>query len=142
MQAPMPQDELHFELLRELTKDPAASQRRLADRLGVSVGKLNYCLRALIDKGWVKANNFRRSDNKLAYVYLLTPTGVSAKIRLTRSFIERKELEFETLSTEIRALKLELPVDRVQSHSAESTDAGDKGPAPAALRPHGYPREP
>ena len=74
----------------------------------VSVGKVNYCLRALVDKGWVKANNFRRSDNKLAYAYLLTARGASAKVRLAGEFLEHKEHEFERLQTEIAALRNEL----------------------------------
>src|SRR6185369_6897882 len=97
----MSSDDLDYELLDQLTKEPAASQRRLASRMGVSVGKVNYCIRALVDKGWVKANNFRRSDNKLAYAYLLTPSGIEAKARLTRSFLKRKLIEFEQLQSEI-----------------------------------------
>ena len=93
----MPQDDLDYELLRQITDEPAASQRGLATRLGVSVGKVNYCLRALVDKGWVKANNFRRSDNKWAYAYLLTPRGASAKLRLAHDFLAHKEREFERL---------------------------------------------
>ena len=104
----MPQDDLDYELLRQITDEPAASQRGLATRLGVSVGKVNYCLRALVDKGWVKANNFRRSDNKWAYVYLLTPHGASAKLRLAHDFLARKEREFERLQGEIATLRREL----------------------------------
>lgn len=101
-------DELDYELLRQLAERPAAGQRGLAARLGVSVGKVNYCLRALVDKGWVKANNFRRSDHKWAYAYLLTPHGVTAKMRLAHAFLERKEHEFERLQHEIAALRCEL----------------------------------
>ena len=97
-----------MELLRQLSNQPAASQRGLAMRLGVSVGSLNFCLRALMDRGWVKANNFRRSDNKLAYAYYLTPSGLSAKIKLTRQFLHRKEREFADLQSEIEALRSEL----------------------------------
>jgi EPS-associated MarR family transcriptional regulator len=104
----MPQEDLHYELLRQLTKEPAATQRSLASRLDVSVGKVNYCIRALVDKGWVKAKNFRRSDNKWAYTYLLTPSGAVAKLRLARNFLARKEQEFETLQREITALRDEL----------------------------------
>jgi len=105
-------EDLHYQLLRRLTQQPAASQRSLATQLGVSVGKLNYCLRALLDKGWVKANNFRRSDNKLAYAYLLTPNGVSAKLQMAREFLARKEREFETLHSEIDSLRIELMSER------------------------------
>ena len=104
----MPQEELDLELLRRLNAQPAASQRKLAENLGVSVGRLNYCLRALVDRGWVKANNFRRSDNKWAYAYLLTPSGLSAKLKLTSHFLRRKEQEFEELQTQISALRTEL----------------------------------
>ena len=104
----MPQEDLDLELLRHLNAQPAASQRKLAQSLGVSVGKLNYCLRALVERGWVKANNFRRSDNKWAYTYLLTPSGMSAKLRLTSRFLRRKELEFELLQLQIAALRTEL----------------------------------
>ena len=104
----MSSDDLDYELLDQLTKEPAASQRRLASRMGVSVGKVNYCIRALVDKGWVKANNFRRSDNKLAYAYLLTPSGIEAKARLTRSFLKRKLIEFEQLQSEIERLREEI----------------------------------
>jgi EPS-associated MarR family transcriptional regulator len=79
--------------------------------LGISVGKLNYCLRALTDKGWVKANNFRRSDNKLAYAYILTPTGLEEKSRLTKAFLQRKLVEFEQLRREIEGLKSEADGD-------------------------------
>ena len=100
--------DLHHKLLRQLTQEPAVSQRSLAIRLGVSVGKLNYCLHALLDKGWVKANNFRRSDNKWAFAYILTPSGAAAKLRLTREFLEAKEKEFERLHAEIETLRVEL----------------------------------
>jgi MarR family transcriptional regulator, temperature-dependent positive regulator of motility len=102
---------LDYALLSELSKEPAASQRRLASRLGVSVGKINYCLRALVDRGWVKANNFRRSDSKWAYSYLLTPSGITAKVQLARAFLVRKEQEYEALVRDIQALKAELQLD-------------------------------
>jgi EPS-associated MarR family transcriptional regulator len=104
----MPPDDTHYELMRELATDPAASQRNLAGRLGVSVGKVNYCLRALVSKGWIKVNNFRQSNNKSAYVYLLTPRGAAAKVRLTREFLARKEREYEALHSEIETLRIEL----------------------------------
>jgi MarR family transcriptional regulator, temperature-dependent positive regulator of motility len=107
-QLTMPENDLDYELLRQITDQPTSSQRGLAARLGVSVGKVNYCLRALVDKGWVKANNFRRSDNKLAYAYLLTPRGVTAKVRLAHDFLARKEHEFDRLQREIAALRSEL----------------------------------
>ena len=104
----MPGNKLDYELLQQIATQTSASQRGLAVRLGVSVGKVNYCLRALVDKGWVKASNFRRSDNKLAYAYLLTPNGVSAKLQLTRDFLARKEAEFEALRAAITTLRAEV----------------------------------
>lgn len=100
--------DLPYYLLCELTQEPAASQRGLAERFGVSLGKLNYCLRALVDKGLVKANNFRRSDNKMAYSYVLTPSGIEAKSALTKAFLQRKLVEFELLQQEIEALRREV----------------------------------
>jgi EPS-associated MarR family transcriptional regulator len=101
-----PQD-LPYYLLCQLTHEPAASQRGLAERFGVSLGKVNYCLRALVDKGLVKANNFRRSDNKLAYSYMLTPAGFDEKGRLAKAFLKRKLVEFELLQQEIETLRQE-----------------------------------
>lgn len=115
----MTSTDLDYALLRELSKEPAASQRNLASRLGVSVGKINYCLRALVDKGWVKANNFRRSDSKWAYSYLLTPSGISAKVQLARDFLARKELEYEALVQDIRALKDELQTTAIEPDNAQ-----------------------
>lgn len=101
-------DEFDYKLLHRLHEEPEVSQRGIASRLGVSVGKINYCLRALIDKGWVKANNFRRSDHKMAYTYLLTPSGIAAKVRIGRAFLARKEREFEALHAEIESLRVEV----------------------------------
>lgn len=110
----MPPDELHMTILRRLQAEPQASQRELARETGVSLGKINYALRALIEKGWVKAGNFSRSPNKLAYVYLLTPSGLEAKARLTRHFLAHKMREYDRLRAEIEHLQQEL--DTVSSH--------------------------
>jgi EPS-associated MarR family transcriptional regulator len=91
--------------MRLLQENPDLSQRELAYRLGVSVGGLNYCLKALIEKGWVKVHNFRQSSEKLGYAYILTPQGLIEKARLTGSFLSRKMEEFEMLRAEIEALK-------------------------------------
>ena len=104
----MPGDNLDFELLRHIARQPSAGQRGLAAQMGVSVGKINYCLRALVDKGWLKASNFRRSDHKWAYAYLLTPSGALAKVQLTRDFLAGKEREFDKLRQDISALQSEL----------------------------------
>jgi EPS-associated MarR family transcriptional regulator len=129
---PNPADEdFSFELLRRLAREPDASQRNIARRLGVSVGKVNYCLRALIDKGWIKTRNFRRSDNKLAYAYLLTPSGASAKVKLARAFLVRKLSDFERLQSEIDALRREVSVgagtERQASSGAEERERGIGG---------------
>ncbi|ALT79569.1 MarR family EPS-associated transcriptional regulator [Paucibacter sp. KCTC 42545] len=101
-------DDLDYELLRKLDELNSTNQRDLAVRMGISVGKVNFCLRAVIEKGWVKVNNFKRADNKWAYAYLLTPNGVSAKVSLAKAFLERKEREFEQLQAEIDRLRTEI----------------------------------
>ena len=100
--------EAHYRVLKALEANPNVSQRQLAAELGISVGKANYCLKALIDKGWVKARNFRNSDNKLAYAYMLTPSGIRRRTQLTMRFLELKRREFEALQREIAALSAEL----------------------------------
>jgi EPS-associated MarR family transcriptional regulator len=95
-------------VLRLLQQRPDMSQRELSEALGLSLGKTHYVLHSLLDRGLVKAGNFRRSGNKLAYAYVLTPTGLREKLRLTRAFLRRKEAEFEQLRHTIAALKSEL----------------------------------
>ncbi len=112
------ENELDYALLRQLETKTDSNQRDLAKRLGVSVGKVNFCMRAVIDRGWVKVNNFRRADNKLAYAYLLTPSGAAAKMRMARRFLAIKEAEFEQLQNEIEALREEV------SRQGTDTDAG------------------
>lgn len=97
----------HLQLLRLLEQHPEYSQRQLSTALGVSLGKTHYVLRALLDKGMVKVNNFKRSDRKLGYLYVLTPRGVMQRAQLTRQFLARKELQFESLKQEIALLKKE-----------------------------------
>jgi EPS-associated MarR family transcriptional regulator len=97
----------HFKVMRILQDHPDLTQRELADKLGMSVGGLNYCLHALIDKGFVKMGNFQKSKNKFKYVYLLTPLGIAEKVMLTRRFLKRKMDEYEALKLEIEALKAE-----------------------------------
>lgn len=101
-------DENHLKVLRLLETNPRINQRDLAEVLGVSVGKINYCLRALLDKGLIKIQNFRNSQNKLAYAYLLTPAGISAKAEFTTRFLKRKLEEYESLKYEIELLKHEV----------------------------------
>ena len=101
-------DEAQYKVLRLIEEQPDVSQRELARKLGVSLGKVNYCLNALIDKGLVKAANFRRSNRKLAYAYLLTPRGVQEKAEITLRFLHLKLGEYEALRKEIALLKREV----------------------------------
>ena len=103
-----PDRDLHLELLRLIDAHPAWTQRQLAKALGVSLGKTNYCVRALKEKGLVKWGNFTQNPNKLAYLHILTPQGVVHKLRLTAQFLQRKEAEYEALQAEIAALRQEL----------------------------------
>ena len=97
----------HYGLLKTLEDNPGLSQRDLAKRLGVSLGKVNFCLNALVEKGSIKINNFRNNENKLAYAYLLTPRGVEEKARITVGFLKHKIEEYERLKKEIEELKRE-----------------------------------
>jgi len=100
--------ETRLKLLRALEANPDLSQRDLARELGISLGKVNYCLRALIDKGYIKAVNFSNSPAKHRYIYQLTPSGIAAKARITADFLKRKLEEHDLLIREIEALKTEL----------------------------------
>lgn len=112
-------DEIRYRLLRYFEQHPRASQRELARELGVSVGKVNYCLRALIERGWVKMRNFRDSTNKLAYTYTLTPKGIEERVSVASRFLRRKLAEYDALSEEIERLTRDLAEDRVEA-DAES----------------------
>lgn len=101
-------DEVQLQVLRRLHESPELSQRGLARELGVSLGSVNHCFKALVDKGWVKVQNFRQSPNKLGYVYLLTPSGVAEKSALTARFLKRKLQEYEELQLEIEKLRQEV----------------------------------
>ncbi len=91
----------HFDVLRKIQKNPNSSQRKLAEELGFSLGKLNYCLKELKNKGLIKIKNFEKNPNKINYIYLLTPRGISEKARLTMNFMRRKMKEYEELKKEI-----------------------------------------
>lgn len=108
-------EEASYKLLKRLEATPAISQRELAREMGMSLGKVNFCVRALIDKGMVKASNFHNSQNKLSYLYVLTPKGVESKFVLTKKFIERKTIEYEALQNEIAQLKFEVEYERRKS---------------------------
>jgi EPS-associated MarR family transcriptional regulator len=100
--------ETHYKLLRYLEEHPDVTQRELAEQLGVSLGKVNYCMKALMGRGLIKARNFKNSDNKRAYLYVLTPKGIENKAKITIGFLHRKIEEFEQLKTEIKELRQEV----------------------------------
>ncbi len=102
------QEDTHYRVLRLLEANPDLTQREIAKELGLSTGGINYCLRALIDKGWVKVQNFSESKNKFGYIYVLTPVGVSQKIALTGKFLQRKMNEYDALRSEIKRLSNEI----------------------------------
>lgn len=97
-------EEARFRILRMLERNPDYSQRDLASELGISLGGVNYCLRSLVEKGHVKVRNFRQADNKMRYAYVLTPSGVAERARLTGRFLQRKIREYEALMAEIDSL--------------------------------------
>ena len=102
------QEDTKFRVMRLIQDNPSLTQRELAEALGISLGGLNYCLRALIAKGLVKMHNFNQAENKLKYVYVLTPSGIKERSSLTYRFLERKMKEYEDLKAEINALKSEV----------------------------------
>ena len=108
------ENEIELRLLARLQKEPVVSQRSLAADLGVSLGSINYCLKALTAKGFVKAENFSKSDNKLGYAYLLTPSGIAAKSRLTASFLKRKRAEYRRLGHEISELEAQMRKNKAE----------------------------
>jgi EPS-associated MarR family transcriptional regulator len=102
------QEDTYFRVMRILQENPDLTQRELAEKLGISVGGLNYCLKALIEKGLVKMKNFATSKNKFGYIYVLTPTGMAEKAAITHRFLQRKMDEYAALKAEIEALKSEV----------------------------------
>jgi len=119
-------DETHYKILNSLQRNPRISQRELAVELGVSLGKANYCLRALIERGLVKARNFQKSDNKRAYSYLLTPKGIEEKARVTLRFLKHKMNEYETLRREISQMQQEVDSQARGGESKPVREAGDE----------------
>jgi EPS-associated MarR family transcriptional regulator len=100
-----------YRVLRMLQANPDLTQREIAQQLGMSTSGLNYCLKALIAKGWVKVHNFSQSKNKFGYIYLLTPQGLATKAALTGRFLQRKLAEYQALQAEIAALRAEASAD-------------------------------
>ena len=117
-------DEYRYKILKYLEANPEMSQRELAGELGISLGRVNYCVQALIEKGLVKANNFRNSKNKKGYAYLLTPKGIEDKAKITVQFLKIKLAEHEELKKEIKKLQQEAEQIRVLR---DNTPASKKG---------------
>lgn len=114
-------DATHYHLLKLVDERPDITQRELAQAMGISLGKVNYCLRALVEKGFVKANNFRRNPDKGTYSYLLTPEGVAEKARVTARFLRRKMEEYDVLLNEIEVLRQEVgPGEKIKVHTGTS----------------------
>ncbi len=112
------QDEISYKLLKIIEEEPNLSQREIASRMGVSLGKANYCLKSLIDKGFIKARNFYNSNHKIAYAYVLTPSGLEEKAVVTYRFLKRKIQEYEQIKAEIESLKAE-------TAGLKNTESGD-----------------
>jgi len=109
----MSSDSPHYRLLKLIEANPHMSQREHAQAMGVSLGKVNYCLKALVEKGFVKLENFRRNEDKRVYAYLLTPKGIEEKARITVAFLQRKLAEYESIRGEIEELRKEVKKERI-----------------------------
>ena len=101
-------EEISYRLFKLIEEDPDISQRELAKEMGISLGKTNYCLKGLMERGWLKARNFKNSNNKIAYAYVLTPRGLSEKAKITTRYLKRKVYEYERLKSEIEQLQKEV----------------------------------
>ena len=123
---PLLTDPQRFEILKLLQAKPQMSQRELAKAMGVSLGKANYCLRAVMEKGLVKLENFRQNPDKRQYAYLLTKAGLEEKTRITMDFLKRKVAEYEALEKEIEELRGELTNRRVQPAAMAEDHAGNR----------------
>lgn len=106
-------DEIQHKLFKTIIETPHMSQRELSEHLGVSLGKTNYCLKALVAKGWVKVQNFKNSKNKLTYAYLLTPSGIEEKARVTLRYLKYKMQEYDELKTAVEELKREVGAEKM-----------------------------
>jgi len=113
------QDEITYKLLKILENEPHLSQREIAREMGVSLGKTNYCLNALLDKGFIKVRNFYKNKQKKAYIYFLTPTGIEEKAHVTYRFLQRKINEYESIKTEIENLKSETDESKIIENKGE-----------------------
>jgi EPS-associated MarR family transcriptional regulator len=107
--------DIRLDLLRRIEANPNYTQRKLSQEMGVSLGKINYCMKKLAEKGLIKLTSFTNNPNKMSYAYLLTPRGIEEKSRLTLSFLKRKINEYEILKIEINELKLEIESKEIHS---------------------------
>lgn len=121
--SPTQREYVRYKVMQALETNPHASQRELASELGVSLGAVNFCLKALVEKGMVKVENFVRSNNKVSYAYYLTPKGVFEKSEITAEFLKRKKQEYALLKTEIAELQAEVTK---QGKQAKEVASGDK----------------
>ena len=121
---PVLTDPQRLQLLKLLQDQPQMSQRDLAQAMGVSLGKANYCLKALMDKGLVKFGNFRKNPDKRQYAYLLTSAGLEEKTRITMAFLRRKVAEYEALEKEIEQLRGDLKIRSIESTAASERQSG------------------
>jgi EPS-associated MarR family transcriptional regulator len=119
-------DEYRYKILKSLEANPEISQRELAGELGISLGRVNYCIQALIEKGLVKANNFRNSKNKKGYAYLLTPRGIEDKAKITVQFLKIKIAEHEALTKEIKSLRQEAGQVQARQQNGASPKKGTR----------------
>lgn len=111
------QEEAYFQIIRLMETSPQITQRELAGNLGISLGKVNYCINALMAKGWIKLQNFSASPKKIGYVYLLTPEGIKQRTLLTAKFLSRKIKEYEQLKVELAKLKIEVKISNQGSEN-------------------------
>lgn len=126
-------NEHHLKLLKELSQDHTLSQRELSKKLGISLGKVNYVLNALLDKGLVKSKSFKNSKNKLAYMYILTPRGMAKKMELTYLFLQVKVREYDVLKREIEEMQRE--IDGPQAEGAKYFSSDERRNGGAGNRP-------
>ena len=117
------EQEIHYRLLKVLSQDPQLGQRDMAKRMGISLGKVNYCISELAAKGWIKITRFRSAKNKIPYTYLLTPKGLEEKGKLTLRFLKRKLSEYEEIKKQIRELHYEVEEDGLDNPGSELSAA-------------------
>ena len=130
----MIKQELEYRVMQLLERQPDLTQRQLSQKLGVSLGKTHYIVKSLVDIGWIKLGNFRRSNNKLGYMYLLTPQGIVEKTAITTRFLARKQQEYEALREEIKLLRKELEQQYWEQNPDKEDLASFKAEKPSDMR--------